>query len=156
TATDTFVLTVDSNAAPVAGADAYMVSSGNVLRGNVLFNDTDMNGDALTAVLVTGATKGSVVINPDGTFLYAPSAAFDGTDTCTYRAGDGSLQSVETTVTITRPGTQQFEAVLSAGHVDIGVAYEDGWDLHVHDEENDEEYEPYDVILHVGAAAITT
>ena len=51
----------------------------------------------------------------------------------------------------------QAQSILSNEHADIGIAYEDGaWDLHVHDETNDIEYEPGDAILQVGAAAETT
>lgn len=48
------------------------------------------------------------------------------------------------------------QTVLSSGHADIGIAYEDGaWDLHVHveDPEPGQEYEPGEVILEVGPAA---
>jgi surface-anchored protein len=49
------------------------------------------------------------------------------------------------------------QTVLSTEHVDIGVNYEDGaWDLHIHDETNDVEYEPGDAILRVNAEALTT
>jgi len=48
--------------------------------------------------------------------------------------------------------------VLSQGGVDApGIAFEDGeWDLHVHDEDNDVEYEPDEVILKVKDEAATT
>ncbi len=55
-------------------------------------------------------------------------------------------------------GTMASHAVptLKAGHTDIGLAYEDGaWDLHIHDGENDVEYEPGEAILGVGPAAQT-
>ncbi len=47
---------------------------------------------------------------------------------------------------------------LDTGDTDIGIAYEDGWDLHVHKEEppNDGEYEPADALLQVNAQALTT
>jgi surface-anchored protein len=49
------------------------------------------------------------------------------------------------------------QTVLQNEHVDIGIAYEDGaWDLHIHDEDNDVEYEPGDAILQVNAGAETT
>src|ERR1041385_1857097 len=42
-------------------------------------------------------------------------------------------------------------------HADIGIAYEDGeWNLHVHDEGNDIEYDPAQIILLVGNVAKTT
>jgi hypothetical protein len=48
----------------------------------------------------------------------------------------------------------QAQTTLTTGHLDLGIAYENGgWDLHVHDELNDIEYEPDDVILYVGAGA---
>ncbi|MBA4147913.1 MAG: TIGR03769 domain-containing protein [Verrucomicrobia bacterium] len=47
-------------------------------------------------------------------------------------------------------------ATLSKGHVDVGVAYEDGeWDLHVHNEANDKEYEPDDAVLRLNPASQT-
>lgn len=49
------------------------------------------------------------------------------------------------------------QAVLTTEHADIGLAYEDGaWDLHVHDETNDIEYDPGEAILQVGSGAETT
>lgn len=53
------------------------------------------------------------------------------------------------------PATAQ--TILSTEHVDIGVNHEDGaWDLHLHDETNDIEYEPGDAILQVNGAAQST
>lgn len=53
--------------------------------------------------------------------------------------------------------TATGQTPLTTGHVDIGIAYEDGaFDLHVHDEGTDIEYSPPDAILVVGAAAQTT
>jgi len=49
------------------------------------------------------------------------------------------------------------QAVLQNEHVDVGINYEDNmWDLHVHDETNDAEYEPDEVTLRVNAEAQTT
>lgn len=72
-----------------------------LLNGNVLTNDRDPNGNPLTAALVTGPTKGTLTFNANGTFTYRPNAGFIGTDSFTYRASDGLLQSNLATVTIT-------------------------------------------------------
>jgi surface-anchored protein len=53
------------------------------------------------------------------------------------------------------------QTILSQGHVDIGIGYENGaWDLHVHDEAEPPpggtEYEPDEVILLVGPEAQQT
>jgi hypothetical protein len=71
------------------------------VTSNVLANDTDPDGDPLTAVLVRGPATGTVTLNPHGSFTYTPSAGFTGADTFTYRANDGTADSGVTTVTIT-------------------------------------------------------
>jgi ELWxxDGT repeat protein len=70
-------------------------------EGNVLANDSDPNGDPLTAILVSGPTNGTLTLNPNGMFNYTPNSGFTGTDTFTYKANDGSLDSSVATVTIT-------------------------------------------------------
>ena len=55
----------------------------------MLANDTDMDGDALTAVLVSGPAHGTLTLNPDGSFTYTPAANYNGADTFTYKANDG-------------------------------------------------------------------
>jgi VCBS repeat-containing protein len=79
------------NAAPVASNDSATGDEDTVIAGNVLGNDTDANGDALTATLLVQATNGVVVLNPDGSFTYTPDANFNGADSFTYRASDGTL-----------------------------------------------------------------
>ena len=67
----------------------------------VLGNDTDPDGDPLTAILQTGPSDGMLTLNPDGSFTYKPDADFNGTDSFTYRANDGTSNSNLATVTIT-------------------------------------------------------
>ena len=98
-------LTITVNAAPVAGADSYCVNhdttlSVAVLTG-VLANDTDVDGDALSAVLISGPANGSLTLNADGSFTYTPGADFAGSDSFTYQANDGTADSNVATVSIT-------------------------------------------------------
>lgn len=92
------------NDAPIANVDEYEVDEDSSLvvidPNGVLENDTDAEGDSLTAVLVDDVAHGTLTLNADGTFTYAPDADFHGTDTFTYKANDGSLDSIATTVTI--------------------------------------------------------
>jgi ELWxxDGT repeat protein/VCBS repeat-containing protein len=97
------------NDAPVANANTYTVSRGGVLSvpatTGVLANDTDADGDTLTATVVTQPTNGTLTLNTDGSFTYTPNASFSGTDTFTYRASDGTANSQNATVTITVSAT---------------------------------------------------
>ena len=97
TDTATITLTViaanDPNDAPVAVDDAYATTEDTALTvaaPGVLGNDTDVDGDPLTAVLVAGPANGTVDLNPDGSFTYTPDPDFIGTDSFTYRASDGA------------------------------------------------------------------
>ncbi|MEN0054287.1 MAG: MBG domain-containing protein [Mucilaginibacter sp.] len=90
-----------ANVAPVAAADNYTYSVGVpliVATPGLLNNDTDGNGDALTAVLVTGAAHGGLVLNPNGSFVYTPSS--NTADSFTYKANDGTVSGNTVTVTL--------------------------------------------------------
>ncbi|WP_460662355.1 Ig-like domain-containing protein [Kribbella swartbergensis] len=92
------------NAAPVGAADAYGTVEDKPLAVNapgVLANDTDADGDTLTAGGLTQPANGAVVLAANGSFTYTPKSGFSGTDTFTYRASDGTAASAPTTVTIT-------------------------------------------------------
>jgi hypothetical protein len=100
----TATVTVDvTNEAPVAVNDVYSTPFDTVLTvpaPGVLGNDTDADGDALTAVQQSFPTNGSATLNPDGSFTYTPSVGFTGTDSFVYRASDGIVESAEATVSI--------------------------------------------------------
>ncbi len=104
TATTVTITVNATNAPPVAVADSYNVGRNGVLTvpaaNGVLANDTDADGDTLTAQLVSTTTNGTFTLNPNGSFVYMPMQDFTGTDSFTYRAFDGKGQSAVTTVTI--------------------------------------------------------
>jgi len=92
------------NTPPVANDDDYSTDEDqllNVTAPGVLSNDTDPNGDTLTAVKVSDPTNGSLTLNSDGSFTYTPNNGFSGTDSFTYKANDGTNDSNVVTVTIT-------------------------------------------------------
>ena len=70
------------------------------MPAGVLANDTDVEGQALTAQLVAGPANSSLMLGSNGTFTYTPNANFSGPDSFTYRAFDGIAQSAVTTVSI--------------------------------------------------------
>lgn len=92
------------NDAPVAKADSYSTNENQALdvapKDGVLANDTDADGDALTAALVTAVSSGTLTLNENGSFRYTPADGFSGNATFTYRAEDGTAASTPVTVTI--------------------------------------------------------
>ncbi|HKB04154.1 MAG TPA: Ig-like domain-containing protein [Gemmataceae bacterium] len=107
---ETSITVTAVNDAPVAVADGpYTIEAGEPLITTtggggaaigVLANDTDVDGDSLSAVLVDGPSHGTLTFNSDGSFTYTAEATYSGTDAFTYRASDGQLQSDPATVTI--------------------------------------------------------
>jgi hypothetical protein len=99
------------NDAPTAANDAYSTNEDTALivgaASGVLANDVDAaaDGDPLTAVLVSGpshaATNGFTLNQEDGSFSYTPALNFNGQDSFTYKANDGTADSNTATVTIT-------------------------------------------------------
>ncbi|UYQ94638.1 Ig-like domain-containing protein [Chitinophaga horti] len=79
---------VNVNDKPVAIDDTLTVTEDTPATGNVLTNDTDLDGDALTASLVTAPVNGSVVLNADGSFTYTPNANYNGLDSLVYAVCD--------------------------------------------------------------------
>lgn len=92
------------NNPPVANDDSYTTDEDTVLNVSapgVLTNDTDPESDPLTATKVTDPSDGSVTLNADGSFTYTPDADYNGSDSFTYKANDGTADSNVATVTIT-------------------------------------------------------
>ena len=91
------------NAAPQGQADSYNASEDTPLTigaPGVLGNDSDPNGDGLTATNASNPANGTVALSADGSFVYTPDPDFNGSDSFTYRVSDGSLQSGPVTVTV--------------------------------------------------------
>jgi hypothetical protein len=104
------------NDLPVAAADQYTTRQGVTLNvpaaSGLLANDTDPDGDPLTAAVVDEPTHGALALAADGSFTFAPPDGFAGPVTFTYQARDPHLAgSAATTVTI---GVQAGEARTSS------------------------------------------
>jgi len=83
-----------ANNPPVANDDFYETNANQVLgvpAPGVLGNDTDADGDTLTAypVPTSPPQHGSLILNRDGSFYYTPNTGFSGEDTFAYYADDG-------------------------------------------------------------------
>ena len=74
-------ITYTLNTAPTAVDDSYTTTEDTALvraAPGVLGNDNDVDGSALTAVLVTGPGHGTLTLNANGSFTYTPAANYNG------------------------------------------------------------------------------
>ncbi len=104
TSATVFIAVTRTNTAPVAFDDAYGVDEDAQLAvqaPGVLANDTDADGDPLSAIPVSAPLHGTLTLNPNGSFTYTPNADWNGTDSFTYKANDGVTDGNAATVTIT-------------------------------------------------------
>ncbi|MEX2138898.1 MAG: tandem-95 repeat protein [Pirellulales bacterium] len=104
TSTATATITVNAvNDAPLGVADHYVVDNNAVLTvpvQGVLVNDSDIDGDTMRAVVLSGPEHGVLVLNADGSFTYTPDIGWGGNVTFSYQANDNTSSSNVVTVTI--------------------------------------------------------
>lgn len=88
-----YIIVMPENDPPVALNDINNTMMGLAVDGNVLTNDSDPDGNALTVSTtpVLAPTNGTLVLNSDGTYTYTPNAGFVGTDRFQYEVCDSGL-----------------------------------------------------------------
>ena len=93
------------NDAPLATAENCTTAEDTGLvvdaASGLLAHATDIDGDPLTAVLVSGPAHGSLSLNSDGSFTYTPSGNYNGSDSFVYKVNDGTADSNLATVSLT-------------------------------------------------------
>jgi hypothetical protein len=108
-----------TNQSPVAIDDNFSVFQDTVLTvtaaSGVNANDTDSNGDTLTASVVDQPINGTVTLAGDGSFNYTPDSAFSGQDTFTYMVNDGVADSNVATVRINVTVVNQLFGTVTPG-----------------------------------------
>ena len=110
------------NDSPVAVDDLnYKLEEDQMLLvpapNGLLANDVDVDGDALTAVLLEEPENGQLQLNADGSFAYVPNADFFGTDQFKYRANDGNVNSITAVVELAVSAVEDVPTVLADRYV---------------------------------------
>ena len=88
-----------TNDAPVAQDGSASGNEDTPIGGTLVA--TDLDNPTLTYALGAQAANGIVVVNTDGTYTYTPNLNFNGTDSFTFTANDGTIVSNTATVTLT-------------------------------------------------------
>src|SRR5207237_8888291 len=85
----------------------------------VVGNDTDVDGNPLTAILVSAPAKGTVTVTANGSFTYTPAANFNGSDSSTYKANDGTIDSNVAIVSISVAAVNDAPAAIGDSYTAI-------------------------------------
>jgi len=106
---------------PVANDDSATTQQDIPVAINVLANDTDADSDPLTVTNLTQPSNGTAILNADQTVTYTPNLGFIGSDSFSYTANDGKVDSGVATVSIT---VEKFNNPPTANN-DIAATQED-------------------------------
>jgi VCBS repeat-containing protein len=107
-ATATVAVTVISvDDLPVANDDAVSTSQGSSVGGDVSSNDSGFGDGGIVYSLAGAPANGSVSVNTNGRFTYAPDSGFAGVDSFGYqvRDADGDTATAMVSVTVTAVNT---------------------------------------------------
>ena len=92
--------TLSDNQAPVASGDTATTTAGEAVTVDVLANDSDTNGDALSIQSSGNPGNGTISITETDALRYFPDANFSGTDEFTYTVSDGNGGTDNAMVTV--------------------------------------------------------
>jgi len=111
-ATVTIAVAPNPNEGPTAEHDVCVTECGTPVSGNVLSNDSDVDGDCLTVTLQGTPGNGTVTLEADGTFTYVPNTDFVGQDTFCYEVtdGNGGCAMAEVCIEVLPPANQGPDA----------------------------------------------
>lgn len=109
-----------SNKTPDAVADSTVTGQGAAVTLNVVANDTDANGAALTVISVSKPQFDTATTNGQNV-TYTPNAAFVGEDHFTYLVSDGKGAQAAGSVTVTVNGAGGPNQPPTAGNDNVGT-----------------------------------
>jgi VCBS repeat-containing protein len=105
---------IEINTAPVAIAGAAAGNEDGTLNGSV--SATDADSDTLTYSVVSGPANGAVTLNAStGAYSYTPNGNYNGTDSFTFKANDGTADSNVATVSLSVSAVNDAPVVVAPG-----------------------------------------
>ena len=96
--TKLYTVAVTVNQPPIATAQNVSVAINTPKP--IMLTATDVNGDALSYTIVASPTNGTLSGSPPNV-TYTPTTGYSGTDSFTFKANDGAIDSAAATVSIT-------------------------------------------------------
>ena len=111
------------NDAPVANSASISTAEDTPKSGTV--TATDVDGDTLTYTVVSGPAHGTLTTfnGSTGAFTYTPAGDYNGPDSFTFQANDGTVDSNIATVTITVTPVNDAP-VANAASVSVGRGHD--------------------------------
>jgi gliding motility-associated-like protein len=118
--TATLIITVvNVNEAPVAGDDSNNTLENKSVLGNVLNNDFDPDDDVITVNVsqTTTPAHGTIILKPNGSYVYTPNNGFVGSDTIAYTICDNGIPSLCDTailvINVRKPNPSSVNPILN-------------------------------------------
>jgi large repetitive protein len=119
----TSTATVNVNVGGKVADDSFETSAGKSVSGDVSSNDRIASGGIYSKA--TSPSKGTAVMNSNGTVTYQPNAGFSGTDSFTYEVLNTDGTTSTATVTI-RVGPKVVDSTVLATGSATGIANQSG------------------------------
>ncbi len=94
------------NQSPIASSENISTPEDTAITGTL--KATDIDSTTLTYSKVMSPSNGTVTVNSNGSYSYKPNANFNGSDSFTFKANDGALDSAAATVSITVKPAPKF------------------------------------------------
>ncbi|WP_300040223.1 ExeM/NucH family extracellular endonuclease [uncultured Paracoccus sp.] len=127
---DDYTLHLDGRNNAVLAADDQATAAENgmtvISAADLLANDREFDGDAMTVTAVSDAASGAVVSLVDGQISYDPGSLFDhlaegqtATDTFTYTVDDGKGGTDTATVTVTITGSNDAPVLTATTSIEM-------------------------------------
>lgn len=124
------VIIIPENDAPITTADSIIVDEGGTATklvsgaSSVLENDSDNEGDPLTAEVAINPSHGTLILNSDGTFSYTHNGSETTADSFEYKALDG--QGGETIGVVSIQINPVEDGNITPGNPEISTPLDEG------------------------------